>query len=290
MKHFPRRRFLHLAAGAAALPALSRSANAQIYPARPITIVVPLAPGGATDVIARMIADRMRQSLGQPVIIENVTGANGSIGVGRVARARPDGYTLSIGHWATHVVDWDGRLRSTTDVSRSVYHNGRSNPVLFGAVRVLDLDPIPRWRGLVGRGKPLRYDPFEAHRAGLPDHQFAPGVGVLVERDTNLHAGQQPRQAILALAERQRPIVDPVKLQQGSWLNLVEGFFSKLARSLLRHIRVSSKQELKDRLMAASSRCAYYSASAMASAGEPCHCAAGSPQRAAAATAGGHLC
>jgi tripartite-type tricarboxylate transporter receptor subunit TctC len=80
----PRRRFLELAAVAAALPALSRGANAQIYPARPITIVVPLAPGGATDVIARMIADRMRQSLGQPVIIENVTGANGSIGVGRL--------------------------------------------------------------------------------------------------------------------------------------------------------------------------------------------------------------
>jgi tripartite-type tricarboxylate transporter receptor subunit TctC len=110
---FPRRKFLHLAAGAAALPAVLRSANAQTYPARPITIVVPLAPGGATDVIARMIADRMRQSLGQPVIIENVTGANGSIGVGRVARAAPDGYTLSIGHWATHVLNGGVYARMT---------------------------------------------------------------------------------------------------------------------------------------------------------------------------------
>jgi tripartite-type tricarboxylate transporter receptor subunit TctC len=101
----PRRRFLHLAAGAAALPAVSRIARAQSYPTRPITIVVPFVPGGATDVIARMMAERMRVSLGQPVIVENVSGAGGTIGVGRVAHAAPDGYTLSIGHWSTHVVN-----------------------------------------------------------------------------------------------------------------------------------------------------------------------------------------
>jgi len=101
----PRRRFLRLAAGAAALPAVSRGARAQTYPSRPLTIVVPFAAGGATDVIARIVAERMRVSLGQPVIIENVTGANGSIGVGRAARATPDGYTISIGHWSTHVVN-----------------------------------------------------------------------------------------------------------------------------------------------------------------------------------------
>jgi tripartite-type tricarboxylate transporter receptor subunit TctC len=101
---FPRRKFLHLAAGAAALPAASRLAWAQAYPSRAITIIVPYAVGGGTDVIARVLAQRMRQSLGQPVIVENVTGAGGTIAVGRVARAAPDGYTLSFGHNGSHVV------------------------------------------------------------------------------------------------------------------------------------------------------------------------------------------
>ena len=79
------------------------TATAQSYPSRPITMVVPFAPGGATDTLARILAGRMRQSLGQSVIIENVTGAGGSIGVGRVARAAPDGYSLSIGPWGSHV-------------------------------------------------------------------------------------------------------------------------------------------------------------------------------------------
>jgi tripartite-type tricarboxylate transporter receptor subunit TctC len=101
----PRRRFLTLAASAAALPAVSRIAMAQTYPARPITMVVPYAPGGSTDVIARNLAERMKASLGQPVIIENVTGAGGTIGTGRVARSRPDGYTLAFGHVVTHVTN-----------------------------------------------------------------------------------------------------------------------------------------------------------------------------------------
>jgi tripartite-type tricarboxylate transporter receptor subunit TctC len=101
----PRRRFLRLAAGAAALPGVSRIARAQSYPSRPITLVVPFAAGGPTDTIARIMGQRMRQSLDQTVIIENVTGAAGSIGVGRVARASPDGYTVGIGHWSTHVVN-----------------------------------------------------------------------------------------------------------------------------------------------------------------------------------------
>src|SRR5580692_10265837 len=101
----PRRQFLHLAAGAAALPAVSHIAWAQSYPSRPITIVVPFPAGGPTDSLTRVLAERMKGSLGQPVIIENVTGAGGTIGVGRVARAAPDGYTVSIGHWQTHVVN-----------------------------------------------------------------------------------------------------------------------------------------------------------------------------------------
>src|SRR5262245_31203020 len=79
------------------------AAQAQSYPSRSITIVVPFPPGGSTDVIARVMAERMRPVLGQPVIIENVGGAGGSIAVGRVARAAPDGYTIDIGQWDTHV-------------------------------------------------------------------------------------------------------------------------------------------------------------------------------------------
>jgi tripartite-type tricarboxylate transporter receptor subunit TctC len=100
-----RRKLLQLAAGAAALPAVSRVARAQTYPARPITMIVPLAAGGGTDVVARVLAERMRGPLGQPIIIENVTGAEGSIGAGRVARARPDGYTITIGFLGSHVVN-----------------------------------------------------------------------------------------------------------------------------------------------------------------------------------------
>jgi tripartite-type tricarboxylate transporter receptor subunit TctC len=75
------------------------------YPSRPITIVVPFAAGGPTDTLARVLADRMRTALGQTVLIENVPGASGSIGVGRVARAAADGYTIGIGQWDTHVVN-----------------------------------------------------------------------------------------------------------------------------------------------------------------------------------------
>jgi tripartite-type tricarboxylate transporter receptor subunit TctC len=98
-----RRKVLDLAAGAAALPAVSCLAWAQGYPTRPITMVVPYSAGGPADAVGRVLAERMRASLGQPVIIENVSGANGSIAVGRVAHAAPDGYTLSLGLWNTHV-------------------------------------------------------------------------------------------------------------------------------------------------------------------------------------------
>jgi tripartite-type tricarboxylate transporter receptor subunit TctC len=98
-----RRQFLRLATGATALPIIPKNAKAQVYPSRPITVVVPYAPGGPTDTIARIIGEGMRKQIGQPVIIENVSGADGRIGVGRVARATPDGYTLSVGNLSTHV-------------------------------------------------------------------------------------------------------------------------------------------------------------------------------------------
>jgi tripartite-type tricarboxylate transporter receptor subunit TctC len=100
-----RRRILSLAAGAAALPAMSRVARSQAYPTRPITLVVPFAPGGASDVIGRILAQRMKASLGQTIVIETVAGASGSLGTGRVARAAPDGYTFIVGNVGTHAIN-----------------------------------------------------------------------------------------------------------------------------------------------------------------------------------------
>src|SRR5436309_3410321 len=84
---------------------VSAHAGAQSYPSRPITMIAPFPAGGPADSIARIIAEPMREVLGQPVVIENVPGAGGNLGVGRVARAEPDGYTIGIGQWSTHVVN-----------------------------------------------------------------------------------------------------------------------------------------------------------------------------------------
>jgi tripartite-type tricarboxylate transporter receptor subunit TctC len=102
---FPRRRFFRLAAGAAALPALSLKAAAQAYPTRPITMIVPYPPGGLFDVLARVLAEHMRKVLSQSVVVENVGGASGSIAIARAARAAPDGYTIAIGSEDQFVVN-----------------------------------------------------------------------------------------------------------------------------------------------------------------------------------------
>jgi len=98
------------------------SATAQVYPSRPIVVVVPFTAGGPTDALMRVLGERMRASLDQPLLVENVTGAAGTIGVGRVARAAPNGYTLSVGHWSTHVI------------------NGAIYPLTFDLLK--DLDPV----------------------------------------------------------------------------------------------------------------------------------------------------
>src|SRR5687767_14413107 len=92
---------LALAAGLASVP----NTLAQGFPSHAVTIVVPFAAGGPTDVIARTMAQHMRGTLGQTVVVENLAGANGNIGVGKVARAPRDGHTMIIGHWSTHVVN-----------------------------------------------------------------------------------------------------------------------------------------------------------------------------------------
>lgn len=97
-----RRNFLRLVASVAVT---TRMAWAQSYPSRTITIVVPFPAGGPTDTLGRVLADRMKKALGQSVIVENVTGAAGTIGAAHVAHAAPDGYTVILGHWQTHVVN-----------------------------------------------------------------------------------------------------------------------------------------------------------------------------------------
>src|SRR4051812_31839006 len=92
-----RRELLCLATGVAAMPAWPHSAQSQAYPSRPITLIVPFAPGGGTDVAARIIGGHMARTLGQQIVIQNVPGAGGTIGSTRTMRADPDGYTIMMG-------------------------------------------------------------------------------------------------------------------------------------------------------------------------------------------------
>src|SRR5579871_3695774 len=100
-----RRRLLHLATTAAAFPVTLAFASKRTYPSRSVTMINPFPAGGPLDTLARPLAARMSGVLGPPVIVENVTGADGSIGTARVARAAPDGYTLGLGYWGTHVAN-----------------------------------------------------------------------------------------------------------------------------------------------------------------------------------------
>src|SRR5439155_1969666 len=99
-----RRQFLHLAAGAAALPTISRVAWAQAYPARPVTLIVPFAAAGPTDVAARIVGEHMSRTLGQRLVVENAVGAGGTTGSLPAMRANPDGYTNQMGHMGTHAI------------------------------------------------------------------------------------------------------------------------------------------------------------------------------------------
>jgi tripartite-type tricarboxylate transporter receptor subunit TctC len=123
-------RKLLIAAAFVAACASATTATAQTFPTKPVTIVVPFAAGGPSDVLARVLADRMRTTLNQTVVVENTTGAAGTIGVGRVVRSPADGYTISFGHLGTHVV------------------NGAIYPLNFDLLS--DLEPV----GLIG-GNPM---------------------------------------------------------------------------------------------------------------------------------------
>ena len=178
------------------------SAGAQPYPSRPITMVVPFAAGGPVDTVARILSEPMRATLGQTFVIENATGAAGSIGVGRVARAAADGYTLSIGHWSTHVVN--GAIYALQyDLLRDFEPIALlpSNPMIVvskNAVPAKDLAEFIAWlksnqgrvsAGTAGAGSATHIAGVYFQRAIGTDFQFVPyrGTGPALQ---DLVAGQ----------------------------------------------------------------------------------------------------
>lgn len=156
------------------------SALGKVYPSRPITMIVPFPAGGPTDSVARVIADKMQTSLGQPIIIENVAGASGSIGVGRVAHAAPDGYTLSFGTWSTHVIN-GAVLTLRYDLFNDFEPVGlvSDNPMLIVAKKAMparNLEELIAW---------LRANPDKAS-GGTPGLATPPHLaGILFQRATN---------------------------------------------------------------------------------------------------------
>jgi len=134
---------LRLAASVALTLAALTTVSAQPYPNRPITLIVPFPPGGSTDTTARIMAERMRPILGQPIIIENVGGAGGSIGVGRLARAPADGYTIDIGQWDTHVGSIIYKLNYDLEKDFEPVGLISNNPQLLVAKKNLAANTLP---------------------------------------------------------------------------------------------------------------------------------------------------
>ncbi len=163
---------------------------AQGFPSRPITILVPFAAGGPTDVIARTLAQHMRTTLGQSVVVENVAGANGNIGVGRVARAAPDGYTIGIGHWSTHVVngavyplnydlikDFEPLSLIATNAYLIVAKNAIPASDLKSFIAWLKANPDKALEGTAGAGSPQHVSGVFFQNATGTRFQFVPYRG-----------------------------------------------------------------------------------------------------------------
>jgi tripartite-type tricarboxylate transporter receptor subunit TctC len=172
---------LALAAAAIGLGA-ARPAAAQTYPTRPVTLVVPFPAGGPMDVVGRVLAERMRETLGQPIVIENIGGASGSIGVGRVERAPGDGYTIVIGNWATFVVN--GAIYPLQyDLIKDFEPVGliTTQPYLVVARKTLPADDL---KGLIGWLKANRDKASQGTSgAGTPAHV----AGVFFQKETGTH-------------------------------------------------------------------------------------------------------
>ena len=144
------------------------SARADNYPSRPITLIVPFPPGGSTDVAARILAERMAPNLGQPLIVENVGGAGGSLGVGRLARAAPDGYTIDIGQWDTHV----GSI---------IYHLNYDLQKDFAPIGLISINPM-----LLVAKKTLPADNLDALAVWMKAH---PGEAKFVNQNASAQVG-----------------------------------------------------------------------------------------------------
>jgi tripartite-type tricarboxylate transporter receptor subunit TctC len=177
------------AAFAAALLGIG-SAAAQTYPSHPIIMTVPFPAGGSVDAVGRIVADRMRYSLGQAVIVENVAGAAGSIGVGRVARATPDGYTLSMGQWGTHVVnaaiyplaydvlnDFEPLALVASNPYLVLARNGLPANDLRGLIAWLRTNPGTPLLGIPGVGSPAHIGGIFFEKATGTRLQFVPYRG-----------------------------------------------------------------------------------------------------------------
>ena len=167
-----RRRFLSLAGAAFVTTAVPLIVSAQTYPSRPITLIVPSAAGGPSDTLTRILTERMRSSLGQPIIIENQGTAGGSIAVGRVARAAPDGYTISIGQFGNYVLngaiyplpydllmDFESVALLASNPQVIVSKNAMPAQDLQGLISWLKQNPDKAAQGTAGAGSP-------AHIAG----------------------------------------------------------------------------------------------------------------------------
>jgi len=163
-------RKLTIAAALALFAAIAAvaAARADTYPSRPITLIVPFPPGGSTDVAGRIIADKMGKALGQPVIVENVGGAGGSIAVAKLAHANPDGYTIDIGQWDTHV----GTI---------IYHITYDLQTDFAPIGLLSINPM-----LLAAKKDLPADDLKTLVAWMKAH---PGDAKFVNQNASAQVG-----------------------------------------------------------------------------------------------------
>jgi tripartite-type tricarboxylate transporter receptor subunit TctC len=183
-----RREFLQSAMGLALFPTLVSGAQAQSYPSRPITMIVPFAAGGPTDVTARIIADRMRLTLRQPVIIENMAGAAGTIGTGKVAHAPPDGYTLTFGPgFSTHVIN--GAIYSLTYDVRGDFEPVALVSRFSHLIVARKSFPADDLNGLIGW---LKANPGKALQATSGVGSATHVIGVLFQKETGTAFGFVP--------------------------------------------------------------------------------------------------
>jgi tripartite-type tricarboxylate transporter receptor subunit TctC len=195
------------------------SAPAQDYPLRPVTIVVPFPAGGSIDTVARVIGERMKVSLGQPFVVENITGAGGSIGVGRVARAAPDGYTIGIGNLSTHVING-----ATYTLGYDVVSDFEpvslltTEPMLLGAKKTMaavDLKGLVAW---------LKTNPNKATAAVGGTGDINQIADMLFQQETGTRFLLVPyRGTVLALNDVMSERIDLIFMQSSSLLPQVTG-------------------------------------------------------------------